>query len=176
MNEAAETAGRSSAAQLRAAFDSAFAAPYAAQHGTTADYIALRLGEDIYALALSEIAGLHSRVTIVPCPSPIAELMGLAGFRGALVPVYDLSVLLGHPPVTGRWLALTADRSVALAFDEFVDHFRIETTAIASAAGADRHHIHSIARYGEHTSPIVDLASLVGALRQRAARANPKRE
>ncbi len=176
MNDLAQPVRTSSAADLRAAFDSAFAAPYAAQHRATTDYVAIRLGGHVHAVALNEIAGLYSRIAIVPCPSPLPELLGLAGFRGALVPVYDLAALLGHPPVAGRWLALLADRSVALAFDEFEEHFRVDTADLAVTPSNGRHHIHTIARSGEHAWPVIDLASLVGALRQRAARAIPKKE
>ena len=176
MNEMIQPLQGSTAANLRVAFDNAFAEPYAAQHRATTDYVSIRLGEHTHALALSEIAGLYSRVAIVPCPSPIPELMGLAGFRGALVPVYDLGALLGHAPAAGRWLALLADRSVALAFDAFEEHFRVDTADIVVTPANGRHHIHTIARGGERAWPVIDLASLVGALRQRAARAIPKKE
>jgi purine-binding chemotaxis protein CheW len=176
MNGMAPALQQSTASDLRAAFDGAFAAPYAAQHQATTDYVAIRLGGHVHALALGEIAGLHTNIAFVPCPSPIPELMGLAGFRGALVPVYDLGALLGQPSVAGRWLALVADRSVAFAFDEFEAHFRVTSADIVITPANGRHHIHTIARNGEHAWPVIDLASLVSALRQRAARAIPKKE
>lgn len=165
------------AAELRQQFDRSFAEPLAPSAPVTTDFIAIGLGPDILALRVSEIEALRADITLVPVPSPIPEFMGLAGLRGKLTPVYDLGVLLGYPPTTGRWLALVENRSVAFAFDSYREHFRIEAgTGIAGRSGGRGRYINSIAQRGDQAWPIIDLVSLVAALRQRAASVSPKQE
>lgn len=164
------------AAQLRRAFDRSFAEPPPPLPPPTSDFIAIGVGADTLALRVSEIDALHADTTVVPVPSPVPEFMGLAGFRGKLTPVYDLAALLGYPSSSGRWLALADRRSVAFAFDRYHEHFRIEASAAVAGRSGNRRHIHSIAQQGDRAWPIVDLVSLVAALRQRAAGVSPKQE
>lgn len=165
------------AAELRQQFDRSFAAPLPGDAPPTTDFIAIGLGAEMLAMRVSEIDALRANTTIVPVPCPVPEFMGLAGFRGKLTPVYDLAALLGYPPTTGRWLALVENRSVAFAFDSYREHFRIEAGAgIAGRTGGRGRYINSIAQRGDQAWPIIDLVSLVAALRQRAASVSPKQE
>src|ERR1700743_1105470 len=59
------------------------------------DYLAIQAGGGRYALRLGEVAGLQALKSLTPCPSRRAELLGLSSFRGTVLPVYDLRVLLG---------------------------------------------------------------------------------
>ncbi len=165
----------SRAGQLRQAFDQSFALPVAGNPPPTVDLISVRLGTDLLALRVSEINDLRADATVVPVPSPVRELMGIAGLGGTLMPVYDLPALVGYPPTSGRWLAVVAGRSVAFAFDKFEEHFRVEPASIAPIAGhANDRHIHSIARSVDRAWPIIDLLSLVASLTHRAANATLK--
>jgi chemotaxis signal transduction protein len=165
------------AAELRRAFDQSFAEPIRAETRQTIDFISIRLTGDAHAIRMSEIAGLFTDVRITLCPSPIAELRGLAGFRGALTPVYDLAALLGYPPSSARWIVLAKGRDLALAFDAFDDHFRIEPAAVASrqASSASRH-VHEIARQADHAWPVIDIPSVVAAIKTRAAAVSSHKE
>ncbi len=58
-------------ADLRHAFDSAFAAPTETAADTSSDLIAIELGDDPHALRISDIAGLYADVRVTPCPSPM---------------------------------------------------------------------------------------------------------
>ena len=73
--ERAATAG--SAAVLRRLFDDSFAAAATVESARLEGLLAIRLGSDPYALRLSEIAGLHAGVKIVPVPSANAQLLGI---------------------------------------------------------------------------------------------------
>ena len=55
-------------------------------------------------------------------------LLGLAGFRGSLVPVYDFASLLGYPARARRRAGWSpcGDTGVALAFDAFEAHARVD--------------------------------------------------
>jgi chemotaxis signal transduction protein len=174
------------AAHLRRDFDRSFAAAPVESEGRFEDLLAIRVGSDPYAVRLREVAGLFVDRTTVPVPGPVAELVGVAGFRGTLVPVYDLRALLGHPSHEPcRWMLLTAAKplrdgstnAVALAFDHFERHLRLPASTIAgrnakgrTRQGNDIVHAEGIAR------PLVDLPSLLEGIAQRAQEANLQQE
>src|ERR1700760_4167096 len=106
--------------ELRGDFDRSFAEPARSHDVEHAELLAVRAGGRPYALRLSQTAGLHPDRPVTPLPGPIPALLGLAGFAGTVVPVYDLAGLLGHPGATRpRWLVLAAGTPpLALAFHE----------------------------------------------------------
>jgi chemotaxis signal transduction protein len=118
-------------AELRDSFDGSFAAP-PPRPPHLADLLAIRVAEVAYAVRLSAITALWVDRPTTPLPGPVPELLGLAGFRGTIVPVYDLAALLGHPAgIGGRWLMLAADSPpLALAFAAVDGHLRVPATAL----------------------------------------------
>lgn len=113
------------AQDLRHAFDLSFtqapSSPTAAK-----DFIAMRLGGVNYAMDLSKIAGLYTDKRITRTPARGPGFLGIAGFRGNILPVYDLAVLAGLPPGTDRrWLAVATGQTVAVTFDAFAGHLRV---------------------------------------------------
>lgn len=164
------------AEELRREFDRSFMEPVSQGAAETIPFVGIHLGGEPYALRVADIGGLHGHVVIVPCPTPLPELIGLAGFRGALVPVYDLAALFGHPASAGRWLALAADRTVAYAFDEFDAQFRALPDAVNADQRPDgRAHIKSTVRHGGGLWPIIDLPALTTTIKDRAESALPQR-
>lgn len=154
--------------ELRRAFDQSFADPVVSDVGTTIDLISLRLAGDPYAIRMTDIAGLFTDVKITPCPSPIAELRGIAGFRGVLTPVYDLSAWLGYATSSARWLVLDRDRALALAFDAFNGHFRVDPSAVAGREdSSSSRHVREIVRQGDTAWPVIDIPSIVAAIKKR---------
>lgn len=157
------------AARLRAEFDGSFARPPEARAGASIDLIAVHVAGEILAIRLGDIAGLHTDLKITPCPSPAAEFRGIAGMRAELMPVYDLAQLLGAARSSGRWMVVAAEAPVAFAFDAFETHFRVPADGIAESAGPTRQHVHAIVRHDDGAWPIIDISSLVAAIRKRAA-------
>jgi hypothetical protein len=107
---------------LRRAFDASFAAPHLPRRETSEAFLALTLGTSAYALRAREVLGLVVARKIIPIGSPITEMLGLAGIRGNLVPVYSLAALLGYSREEGgvRWFVLCQSaHPVALAFANF---------------------------------------------------------
>ena len=84
-------------AALRAGFDRGFAEPARPDLIVREGLLAIRVGQQAWAIRLSEIAGLFVDKRITPVPGGHAALLGIAGFRGAILPVYDLAIVLGHP-------------------------------------------------------------------------------
>jgi chemotaxis signal transduction protein len=132
---AAESASGTAAA-LRRLFDDSFAAPAASIAEPLEDFLAVRVGSDPYAFRLSEIAGLHVGVKIVPIPSPAARLLGIVGIRGMLAPIYDLAALLRYPPaITSRWFVIArGPQSVGFAFEAFESHLKSHASLADSTA------------------------------------------
>jgi len=168
------------AAALRRAFDRSFAAPLDGETRDTVDLVAIRVGEDPYALRMSDIAELHMDVKTTPCPGPLAELLGIAGFRGALVPVYDLAALLGSVPSGRSWTVMSRNRQVAFAFTGFEGQLRLDPTTITRNASDDaaesRASILEIARHNGRVWPIIEIPSLVAAIRMRLPSALASKE
>jgi purine-binding chemotaxis protein CheW len=165
------------AAELRRAFDQSFAEAIQVNTSETIDFISIRLAGDALAIRMTEIAGLFADVRITPCPSPVAELRGIAGFRGTLTPVYDLAALLGYPMSSARWIVLAKGRALALALDEFEGHFRVEPAAVASQQGSSAaQHVREIARQADQALPVIDIPSVVAAIKARAAAASSHKE
>ena len=118
---------------------------------------------------MDEIASLAVDRRIRPLPSPIPELLGIVGLRGAILPVYDLARLLGYPAASGaRWLAVLAAAPVGLAFAAFDGYLVRPGGSIAfEAAHGDSRHVRVVARAADFVRPVISLASVLDAIRQR---------
>ncbi len=166
MTEALPALGKR-AAELRRTFDQAFAAPVRTDKPVMRDLLAVRIGSEPCAIRLSEVTGLFvdRRITRIPAGHP--ALLGIASFRGAIVPVYGLLALLGHsgtqPP---RWLIVAASAAIAFAFDQFDGHLRVPAAAILpqQSHGAMRGHAPDFIRNGDVILPILQLASIIAAV------------
>jgi chemotaxis signal transduction protein len=130
------------AAQLRTAFDRSFAEPVVAAVRRMEHLLTIRVGGLPFAVRLAEVAGVHTGWSVVPVPGPRPELLGIAGHRGELVPVFDLAALLGvaAPAESQRpgCFVLAADTEpVAFAVDRTDGHVRIPVDALLPSGPAD---------------------------------------
>ncbi|HEV8679354.1 MAG TPA: chemotaxis protein CheW [Stellaceae bacterium] len=158
-------------AALRDAFDRSFAEARAPAPPASEDLLAVRIGAEPYALRLSEIAGLFAERRITPLPGSTPALLGIAGFRGTIVPVWDLAVLLGHEAEAVRWLAMAAAEPVAFALAAVDGHLRIALDAIVASTAGDgpQPHVRHFARLPGPMRPIVHLPSVLEAVRRLVA-------
>ena len=161
--------------ELRLAFDQSFAQIPAAQATELDDLLEIRIALDPFAVRLDQVTGVFADKPVTPLPGSFPELLGIAGFRGAIVPVYDLRALLGYPRgELQRWLILTAGETrIALAFDLFEGHARAARSAIAEEnPGETRQHVRGLVRTAGQVRPIVHLPSILEAIRNRARQGN----
>lgn len=158
------------AAMLRRAFDRSFAEAPSARSTLVEDLLAIRIGSNAYAVRLAEITGLFADKQVTPVPSPVPELLGIVGFRGAVTPVYDLRALLGHRGSgVPRWIVVAAALPVGLAFDHFEGHLRVPRDAIAATAGEPGARGEVVR--GDPTRPIVAIPALLDTLARPAREA-----
>ena len=165
------------AVELRRNFDRSFAEPPRSRQTAALDLLAIRLAGEPYALHLAAVSGLFVDKKLTRLPQAPTEFLGIAGFRGSVVPVYDLRVLLGC--VAGaapRWLIVAAGGPVALAFDGFDGHLRLPQECIARQVRVDaaRPHVHELAQVADVPRHIVDLASVLTAIRAAAHQDVPR--
>lgn len=146
--------------RLRGEFDRSFTEPARSHAVDHVELLAVRAGGRPYALRLSQTAGLHPDRPVTPLPGPLPALLGLAGFAGTVVPVYDLASLLGHPGAGHpRWLVVAAGSpALALAFHELDGHVRVAADAIvAEAANDGAGCLRGMVTLAGGTRPIVDV-------------------
>jgi chemotaxis signal transduction protein len=153
---------------LREQFDRSFAEPVRRHDAEHVELLAVRAGGCPYALRLSQTSGLHPDRPVTPLPGPLGALLGVAGFGGTIVPVYDLAALLGHAvPARPRWLVLAAGQPpLALAFHELDGHVRVPEAAIIaeSGGGAARGSVRGMVPLADGIRPIVDLIAARAAV------------
>jgi purine-binding chemotaxis protein CheW len=158
------------AAQLRLGFDRSFAEPLRAEGTSTEDFLAVSIASASYAIRCAEISGLIADKTITRVPTNAVSLLGLGGFRGAVLPVHSLAALLGHPQIeTPRWVVIAADLPIALAFESLEGNFRIGRDRIAprEADETGRPFVREFLREREHVWAILHLPSILETVRTR---------
>jgi len=153
-------------ASLRADFDRSFTEPARRQDVEHVGLLAVRAGGRPYALRLSQASGLHPDRPVTPLPGPLGALLGVAGFTGAIVPVYDLAALLGHPwPDRPRWLVrVIGGPPLALAFHQLDGHVRVPLDAIVTETGPARGCLRGMVSLAGGDRPIVDLPAARAAV------------
>ena len=166
-------------AQLRQAFDQGFSLPPLAEAGSVESLIAIRVAGKPFAIQVNQIAGLSRVRRLVALPSRIPELLGIAGIRGAIVPVLNLADLLGleSRAENTRWLVLArTEGAVAFGFEEFEAQVEIAAAAMyrePDAAGMG--HGGLLARLEGGVRPVVDVLRYIQEIQSRAGLVKPAR-
>ena len=168
------------AAELRQAFDRSFAKAPRDEEAPTEAFLSIDAADDPYALRLAEISGLFVDKKVTPLPSGAPDLLGLASFRGVLVPIYDLRVLLGYPAgPRPRWLVLTTPKMpVGLAFDRFDGYLDISREAVAPEARPHgrRPYVNEIVRVADSVRAVIHLPAVLEAITNRASSSPAQKE
>ncbi|MCC6575626.1 MAG: chemotaxis protein CheW [Planctomycetes bacterium] len=115
------------AAQMRRAFDEAFARPELARAEQGIELLALVAGDMRMAVAIDQIAGIHLCPAVTAIPSDAPALLGVGSVRSVLSAIYSLSALRGGPRRPGQWLITCGDGTIGLAFDELCGYTRVRS-------------------------------------------------
>jgi chemotaxis signal transduction protein len=163
----------SKAAELRNAFDRARAIPLSTRAVEQVEsLLSIRVSGDRYAIRVSEISGLANDRKVVAFPSPISELLGVAGIRGGLVSVYSLALLLGYRREVdqARWIVLCgAEEPVGLAFSDLEGYLRVPLTQLYATDQRDaaRVHVKHVVRTADLVCAVVSIPDLVELIKSR---------
>jgi chemotaxis signal transduction protein len=151
------------AGELRREFDRNFASPQLKHEINKIDFLVIRFGATNFAIRLAEIAGLFVDKKITPVPGAAAALLGIAGFRGAIVPVYDLQALLGKSTAqAARWLFVASAAPVAFSFGAFEGQLRVSPNAITPQEASEKHAFtHDFVHANGVLRPIIQLSSVL---------------
>lgn len=158
--------------ELRRVFDASFAAPPPSSREEFEDLLYFRVRGDAYALRVRQITAVALSGRVVPFPSRTPELLGIAGHRGALVPVYSLVGLLGYEPgrETPRWLALLGDTEpLALALGELEGFRRVARGDLQLPGREPGKHVSQFVRSGPDIRAVLDVVSISARIRNDAA-------
>lgn len=157
---------------LRRSFDESFAVAPDTSARQTADFLAIRAGGGRYALRIGDLAGLIAHPTIVALGTAEAALLGIAGARGQLLPVYRLSAFLkaGAGDGGSAWLAVCGrEEPVALSFATFDGHLRVPAADLfAPPEESERRFVREALRLGSEVRYVLDIPSILAAIRDRA--------
>ena len=174
MSAAKHPTGR--AAELRLAFDRGFAQPIEFGGAVKAELLAIRVGAEACAIRLGDIAGLFADKKITRIPGSAPVLLGVAGFRGAIMPVFNLQSLLARSTAAApRWLVIAAGAPVALAFDAFEGQIRVAPDAILprSAGAQALSYVREFVRTPAQICPVIDLPSILDAIKAQKPEQKP---
>jgi purine-binding chemotaxis protein CheW len=169
------------AAQLRQAFDRTFASPPSLASPEVEDLLTIRVAGDPYAIRLLDIAEIVTERKVVSVPSVTPDLLGLAGIRGGIVPVFGLSSILGYGPDPGspRWMILCGfEEPIALAFSEFEGYLRLPTSALHEDENfcATREHVkyvNQVASTPAGARAVINIALIMATIRNRISQHRP---
>jgi purine-binding chemotaxis protein CheW len=160
--------------------------PQRQRHDPSKNLVGFVLGDVHYAVSIHRVREIANPLQLVALPKAPPAVIGVADYRGEVVPVIDLRVRFGLAPSEEtrrtKWIIVDVDgRFVALVVDAVTDVFGTggqELRAVPSLGGGDdvrgisgvTNHLGTLTfvldtrRFGELTAPLV--AS--GALRSSA--------
>jgi purine-binding chemotaxis protein CheW len=169
------------ALELRREFDRSFATAPPGETEDCEDLLAVRVGGEPYALRVRDIAGIERCPGIVPVPSRVPELMGLAGIRGGVVAVYGLASLVGQAgaPEAVRWLVLCGGPElVGLGLAQLEGWLRVPRSELCRAPGEESPGAQprEVVRAGEVLRAVISISSVLENLKARIASSGPPKE
>lgn len=144
---------------LRDDFDRGFAEEVATVRAAAVDVLVVELGGALHAIRVSDIAAIAAGVTISYLPSAAPAVLGLAGIRGAVVPVFDLAALIGAGSITpeaARWI-LQVGGELAFGVARVHRHARLDAAAV----------VDDLVRYEGRLLPLIALPPVVAQLHAR---------
>lgn len=171
----------SKAAELRQAFDLSFALPPPEASQEVEDLLMIRVAGDPYAIRLRDIAGVVAGRKVVLVPAATPDLLGLAGIRSGVVPVFGLVSILGYgeAPDSPGWMVLCGvEEPIALAFSEFEGYLRLSKSSLHADENlrVTRPYLQEIASTAVGVRAVISMPLVVATIRNRIGRHRPAKE
>lgn len=162
----------SKAAELRQEFDLSFAFPPPEVSQEVEDLLLIRVAGDPYAIRLRDIAEVVAGRKVVPVPAATPDLLGLAGIRGGVVPVFGLASILGYAdaPDSPGWLVICGvEEPIAIAFSDFEGYLRLPKSSLHADENlrATRQYLQEIASTDAGVRAVISMPLVVAIIRNR---------
>jgi purine-binding chemotaxis protein CheW len=98
------------------------------RHDPSKSLVGCIVGDVHYAVPIARVKEIANALEIVPLPHVPSEIVGVADYRGEVVPVIDLRTRFGLPPADrtrkSKWIVVdVAGRPAALVVDSVTDVF-----------------------------------------------------
>lgn len=156
--------------ELRASFDASFAAPAASERAAAVRLLAIRIGGDPYLVRLDQIDALERARRLVTLPSSPAVLLGLMGIRGALVPVFSLSRLVGHDRAADEpWVLFCGGGApVGLAASGFEGYRELAAHDLVVNASDGRRYVTALAETEGVATGVIDVPRVLADIKGNA--------
>ena len=172
------------ATQLRQTFDRTFAVPPSLASTQIEDLLTISVKGHPYAIRLLDIAEIVTGREIVSVPSVTPDLLGIAGIRGGIVPVFGLSSILGYgpDPESPRWMILCgSEEPIALAFSNFEGYLRLPTSDLyadenLSARSQQKKYVNQVASTPDGVRAVISIALIMATIRNRISQHRPTKE
>ena len=135
-------------------------------------HVVFRVGETDYAVPAGEVAMMESWAGATPVPGAPRYVAGLVQVRGEVVPVVDMRVRFGLPPVEEsldtRVLVISDDqRKVGLKVDRAREVVRIDEETLCDPpeelARTSARFVRAIAQTDDRLLMVIDGARVIGA-------------
>lgn len=165
---------RFSAAALAREFDLGFSRAADLEPPVEENLLILQLQSRPFAVRATGLRAIAPTPRIACVPSSSPALLGIAGIRGELVPVFDLAHLLGISPEERglRWCLLVGESErAALAFRHFDGFVRCPASAVSRAEARDglAPFLEEVVRLERGVLSIIDVARIFSGLQSPAA-------
>ena len=164
-------------AAAREAFDMAFALPEVPPAPAREGALEIGVGPDRYVLRLSQLDGVFVDRPVTTLPGAAKGFLGVVALGTAVLPAWDLRVLLGYAPGSRpRWLASLARRTVALAFDSCSGHLHPDTGAFGLAAPGASSIVRETVAWKGSLLPVLDVESILRVIGSLVAPGSARKE
>jgi purine-binding chemotaxis protein CheW len=142
------------------------------RHDPDKSLVGFIVGEVAYAVPIHAVREIKNAETIVPLPKAPEFVLGVADYRGDVVPVVDMRLRLGLPAVSPtrrtKWIVLdVGGRFIALVVDSVTEVFGTANVALKSApplgGGELARGISSVANHESRLVFVLDVTTLKSA-------------
>lgn len=138
-------------------------------------YMTFRLANEIYGLPILKVRELIGALDVTRVPGAPAFMRGVINLRGKVIPVADLKVKLGMPPIergeqTVIMVVQAAGGAIGLLVDEVLEvmtfaEAQIEPPSVMTGAGFDLALLSGIAKSEQRIVFLLELERIIAGER-----------
>jgi purine-binding chemotaxis protein CheW len=130
--------------------------PHRHRHDPSKNLVGFLIGDVSYAVPIAVVREIANPLDTVALPHAPRSVVGVAHYRGEVIPVLDMRLRFGLPPAEAtrktKWLVVVSvDRVVALVVDSVTDVFGTAGAELSPApplgGGEDLRSITGVTRY-----------------------------